>query len=508
MASTAGSVNRWLILVTVMIGTLMSIMDATAVNITLPYIMTSFSASVQEVKWVTTVNMLTAAATMPLTGWLGRRIGFGRLYLVALSLFVVGATLCAISWSLATLISFRIIQAIGAGALQPTSMAILTRTFPPAERGRAIGIWGIGVMVGPTLGPIVGGVVTELFSWRAAFMVNLPTGVFMLMLASVTLPQERPEGSHPLDWRGYLAFVVFIVALLLTVSEGDEYGWGSAVIHLGWGLAVAGLLLFLHIEAGEANPMMPLRLFRSLDFALAMILSAFRSLSLFGTVFLVPLFLQRVQGRDAIDSGVMLAPGAAVLGVAMPLAGYMTDFLGGRWPTIIGIVAATYAIAAYGVIDPLTPAWYIVWGQLFRGIGVAFIMTPVTTAGMNAISREDAGYGSWMLNLAQRYGGAASIAVLSMALERQTSVQRDLRGTAPLLAGAADPELVHRARRLGLTRNEAVTEVMGLLRSHVSRAAATIAYQNVFIGAALVTFTGILPALLLSSEGRARRAAG
>jgi EmrB/QacA subfamily drug resistance transporter len=507
MAGSASPVNRWIILITVMVGTLMAIADSTAVNIALPYIMTAFSVGVEDVKWVTTVNMLTAAAVMPLTGWLGRRFGFGQLFLGGLALFILGATLCALSWSFASLIAFRTLQAIGAGALQPTGMAIITRVFPPAERGRAIGIWGIGAMVGPTLGPTLGGLFTELFSWRAAFMMNTPVGIVLMLLASVTLPRERDTLQVPLDWKGFIASSVFVVVFMLTVGNGEEQGWDSTPIQLGFMVTIAAFLALIVIESHEPHPLLPLRLFRSLDFSLAMILSLFRSLSLFGVVFMLPLFLQGIQGLDPLHIGLLMAPGALMMSAAMPVAGTLTDRFGGRWPAVFGIVVSTYGIFYYSNIDAMTETSAIVAGQLLRGVGVAFIMAPVTTAGMNAIAREDAGYGSSMLNMAMRYGGAHVIAVLSLALHQQVGRQTELMGTAAMAGARPAGTLVTRARALGLSRHEAVQYVRGTMRQQASKAAATIAYQNVFLAAALVAITGLIPALLLSSKGAAAKRA-
>ena len=266
-SSTAPRVNRWLLLVVVMVGTFMSILDSTVMNVGLPHIMTSFGSNVESVKWISTGFMISAAVSMPLTGWLGRRLGYGNSYLLALGLFTLGAASSASAVSLNHLIASRIVQGFAAGVVQPTSIAILTRVFPPEIRGRAFGIWSIGVMTAPTLGPTVGGALIDYFNWRAVFTMSLAVGVVTLVFSSAVLSRERDETPMPFDYKGYLALAVFLVTSLLTVAYGQELGWNSRIILLGMATAVTSLMLFIVQEWDEPNPIVPLRLFRIPDFS-------------------------------------------------------------------------------------------------------------------------------------------------------------------------------------------------------------------------------------------------
>ena len=464
------SLTRWLVLVVVIVGTFMAVLDITIVNVVLPKIMSSLGANVMQVKWVSTAFMISTAVSMPATGWLGRRFGLGRLYLAELLVFTVGSALCAVAWSLDVLVAARVIQALGAGGIMPTSMAIITDTFPPAERGRAIGIWGVGFMAGPAIGPTLGGYLTDWFNWRAVFAVNLPVGVAAMLLTALLLqgggrntstafdwkgfvslgvflvaglltldngqdegwgsqiillgmaitvmamaiitdtfpPAERgraigiwgvgfmagpaigptlggyltdwfnwravfavnlPVGvaamlltalllqgggrntSTAFDWKGFVSLGVFLVAGLLTLDNGQDEGWGSQIILLGMAITVMAFVLFLVLVWDAPTPVVPLGLFRSTEFSMTMLLSFIRSGGFFGSLFMLPIFLQNVQGRDTIDTGLMLIPGAVTVAVCMPIAGMVTDRFGPRWPTLLGILLMVYSLYLYNDLE-------------------------------------------------------------------------------------------------------------------------------------------------------------
>ncbi|MBI4084116.1 MAG: DHA2 family efflux MFS transporter permease subunit [Candidatus Lambdaproteobacteria bacterium] len=522
MATAPGSANRMLILITAMIGGFLAVLDSTTVNIALPNIMTTYGVNVQQAKWVTTAAMLTAAATVPATGWLGRRLGYGPVFMLALTIYIAGATVCSISWSLESLVTARIFQSMGSGMIQPTGLTIITRTFPSSERGKAIGIWGIGQMVGSTMGPTAGGFLVEYFGWRSIFWINVPTGLMLILLASVTLPRDRDAQHLPFDWVGYLSFATFLIGFLLTVDNGDEEGWTSTIIFFGAGTTLVAIVLFISVEWDSPHPLMPLRLFRHWNFALAMILNNLRSLALHGATFLVPLFVQRVQGRDAMHTGLLLMPGSVAMVVMMPIAGALTDRIGGKWPTAFGFLLSAFSLFQYASLDPATGSWDIMVAQVWRGIGLALINAPVITIGLNAIPREDAGHGAWMLNLTQRYGGALTIGMLSLLLNRQTIIQGELMGRGAMITqdlpsstgsrhwSSADArsgyDVVLAAKQLGFNRKEAKAAAAAVLRSRVRIAATAIAYQNLFLISATIAMIGIMLSLLIRTPRQ--RAAG
>ena len=496
--------TRQLILGVVTIGTFMAVLDISIVNLALPRIMTSFGVNVEQVKWVSTSFLLTTAVCIPLTGWLGRRVGLGRLFIAELMVFTIGLTLSALAPSLNLLIAARVFEALGAGAILPTSLAILTDTFPPAERGRAIGIWGIGFMLGPALGPTSGGYLMDWFDWPAIFVINVPVGVLAIGLAILVLDPGRMDHSLPFDWKGFLALVTFLVGGLLTLDLGQDMGWSSQPIVLGIGVTAAAFLLFVALEWGGEHPMFPLRLLRNSDFASCVVLGMIRPIPLYGALFMLPLFLQNVQGRDTIDTGLLLVPAAVMTGLCMPLAGMLTDRFGPRWPTFIGVLAASYSLYLFTVLDPMVSRWMIVYPQIWRGIGVSLLMTAVNTAALNSVPPEETATASWVLNLTLSVGGAFTIGVLGTMLHRQTLIQTDLLGAAPLLAGPPPREMVHRAMTLGFSSRTANQVARAALLRRLSTSAASLAFQHLYMVLTLLTLAALVPAMLLSSGGTPR----
>ncbi|MCZ6558141.1 MAG: DHA2 family efflux MFS transporter permease subunit [SAR324 cluster bacterium] len=498
--------RRWLVLTVVIVGTFMAVLDVTIVNVVLPKIMSAFGANVKQVQWVSTAFMIATAVSMPATGWLGRRFGLGRLYLAELLVFSIGSALCTVAWSLDALVAARVVQALGAGAIMPTSMAIITDTFPPRERGRALGIWGVGFMVGPAIGPTLGGYLTDWFNWRAVFAVNLPVGLVAMLLTALVLRENRPDRSSNFDWKGFLTLGVFLVVGLLTLDSGQEQGWNSQIILLGMASTALALVLFVLMVWDSPHPVMPLHLFRSTEYSMTMLLSTLRACGFFGALFLLPIFLQTVQGRDTIDTGLLLVPGAVTVAIFMPVAGILTDRIGPRWPTVFGVLLMVYSLYLYHSLDVVVSRWDVIYPQIWRGVAVTFLMTPVNTAAMNAVPREEAGNASWMINLTMTVGGAFTIALMGSLLYRETLTQMDLLGEGTFRR-ALPPELIHQARGLGFSSSESGALARALMVRHVSRSATVLAFQYLFMLLGLITSLGLLPALFLSKRGKAAKPA-
>ena len=508
LVDQAERLRRQMVLAVVMMGSFMAVLDITIVNVVIPEIMASFGVNVKEVKWVSTAFLIAQAVVMPSTGWLGRRLGLGRLYFLELLVFTAGSALCAMAWSLEMLVFARVLQAIGGGGIMTTSLSIITDTFPPGERGRAMGIWGVGFMVGSASGPTLGGLLSEWFNWRAVFFVNLPIGVLALMFTTVALQRGQQDTRSPFHWRGYLALSAFLIVGLLTVEYGQDEGWDAGLIRLGMAGTAVFFALFLLLNWGSPHPLLPLRLFRSRDFTMVMLISVVRSIPMFAPLFMVPLFLQNVQGRDTITTGLLLIPSAVTQMVCMPLVGSLTDRYGPRWITVIGVFLCANCMYLFSYMDPVAGIWPAIYPQFWRGVGISILFSSVNTAGLNAVPARDAGTCSWMLSLLMYTGGSVAIALLGTWLQSSTLSQMDLLGTGALLHGALPPELLDRARGLGYGVFEAEAAARGVLLGHVADVAVARAYSDRFVQMALWTMAAVVPAWFISSgRAGARRAA-
>ena len=500
------SINRWVLLTVVMVGTFLSILDSIVMNVALPYIMTSFGSNVEQVKWVTAGFMIAAVVTMPLTPWVGSKLGYGNLYIIALAVFTLGAAGSAFAWSLETLIFFRFVQGAGAGLIQPASIVILTRAFPPHIRGRAFGIWSVGVMLAPMLGPTTGGFLIEYSSWRAIFTMSLVIGLVALVFAAAILSREREGEPDPFDFRGYFSLEVFLVAGMVTLSFGQQEGWSSGIILFGGAVSATAFALFLLYEFEAENPIVPLRLFLIPDFSLAFFLTLYKSLIRIGGGFLLPIFLHQVQGRESFQIGLLLMPGAVMNTIVNPLSGVLTDRFGGRWPAFVGGFFMAYALYLYHDLDPLSSIWAVLYPQAYRAIGISLIDTPVVTTGMNSVSRDDASYASWLINLSQRVGGVLTISILSTLLHRETTIHKENLGASTLAQGAPAPGIIHRGMEMGFSSQQARSAARAAFGNAIGKAARSLAFQNLYYLMGLTALTAVVPAFFLSgSRAREKR---
>ncbi|MBN1916923.1 MAG: DHA2 family efflux MFS transporter permease subunit [Verrucomicrobia bacterium] len=287
--------------------------------------------------------------------------------------------------------------------------------FEPHERGRALGIWGTGIMVAPALGPTLGGYLTDWFSWRAIFSVNLPIGAMALLLGMTVMRPESLEGRRriPFDVWGFTFITMALISGLLALSKGQQKGWDSAYIHTCLVFTVIGFVMFLAVERTVRHPLLDLRLFRYRNFTLSMLLAVFRAVGLFGGVFLLPIFLQNLVGYTTVRTGLTMMPGAVAVGISMPFAGRLADRYGPRNLVVLGTAVTGLSLLAYGYLDPYSSQAMIIAPQVVRGMGLAFMMAPLLTAALNAVPRDKVATASSFLNVAQSVGGSFGIALLN-----------------------------------------------------------------------------------------------
>jgi DHA2 family multidrug resistance protein len=400
------------VLITLMIGTSMAAIDSSIVNVSLPAIQKQFHAALDDVSLIVTAYMITFLLFIPLTNWLKNRFGYYNLYISSIIIFTLGSLLCSLSVSLPMLVMARVLQAIGGGAIAPTSLAILTDTFPKEERGRAIGWWGIGNVMGPALGPTLGGVLTEYLGWESIFYVNIPIGIIAVILSTKYLSflKKEPRSNPRFDIKGYLCFVCFVVFLQLTLSyTSSRHGicWQLIVCLL---LTLLSLRFFIRTEK-QPQPLLDLSVFKSMAFNRAFIIIAIRSLALFGGMFFLPFLLQGLLGYTEVQSGLLFLPNALIMLVTRPLAGKLTDKGLIRSISLVGICLLSASFVLFARLNIGGAVWLIVFAMIVRGLGISLLIAPVSTALLNAVQPEQTVTATALNSLILQLGGSIGIAI-------------------------------------------------------------------------------------------------
>jgi len=505
-ASEADPGYRWRVLYVVMIGMMMAVIDGSIVNIALPRMMSDFGSNVDDIEWVVTGYMLAFAILMPLTGWLRNTIGHRMLYILSLVMFTAGSVLCGLAWNLPSLIFFRIIQALGGGAIGPTSMSMISEVFPPQERGKAIGFWGMGIVVGPALGPTLGGWLTNHFGWRSIFLVNLPIGIIGTLMAISILYRDIPHKDlrRPFDAWGFTFLSIFMGALLLAVSKGESEGWSSPLITGLFILTAVSFAGFLLVESLTKDQVIDLSLFTNPVFSAVLIVSAIRSVALFGGIFLLPLFVQRLMGFDEISSGLLMLPGALMLGIFMPIGGWLGDKVGPRWPTLVGLIGLGYFMFLYRTLDINTSSWGVIAPTLLRGICMPLLMAPIIAAAMNSVPRHKTAMASSILNVVQQVGGSIGIAALATVLQNRThahlgAMANQITATSSAFREASSG-IMHRALDLGYSHAAAARLSGVAVAMNVNRGATVAGFEDAFVFGAGLILIAIAAAFLLPSK--------
>ncbi|HWQ43401.1 MAG TPA: DHA2 family efflux MFS transporter permease subunit [Desulfosporosinus sp.] len=385
-------VNKWAALFVVVIGTFMVMLDSSIVNIALPKMMNVFGSDLEAAKWILTGYTLAMGAVIPITGFLSDTFGIKKLFIVALSIFTLGSFLCGLAWSNTAMVVFRIIQAVGGGAIMPVGMAYIFSIFPVSERGKALGFWGIASMSAPAIGPTLGGYIIQYMDWRFIFYVNVPIGVVGIFFAGILLTKTslKPYQGN-FDFIGFFSSVIAIVSLLYVLGEGNSIDWGNIQFPLILALGCGSLLIFIVTELGHPEPLLDLRLFKNYDFTLSQIITSITMMAIMSGIYMLPLFLQNLRGYTAMQTGLILLPSALSSAFMMPISGALFDKFGAKVVTIPGlliIAITTYQMSKFNMDTTVATITVV---STIRGIGLGFSMMPVATAGMNAIPRHLAG---------------------------------------------------------------------------------------------------------------------
>ena len=426
------SVNPWLIAVSVIMPTFMEVLDTTIANVALNHIAGSMSASYSQATWVLTSYLISNAVVLPLTAWLGNRFQRKRFLLFCILLFTVSSLLCGLSVNLPMLLVMRIIQGIGGGALAPISQAILMESFPPRKQGIAQALFGLGVVVAPVVGPVLGGWLTDSYSWRWIFYINIPFGLLAMWAIQQTVedpPWVRHSDPGPLDAFGLVALSLWLGCQEIFLDKGQEDDWfGSQFIRIMAVLAVSGFLVFVWRELRAEKPMVDLRLFAIRNFSVATVLIFLTCVLIYSIGLLTPQFLQLLLGYSSLASGIATAPLGLGAVISMVLVGVMVRKIDGRLIIIFGFLVLAAASFRLSQVNLSINAWTVFWPQILAGSSMGFLFVPVNILGTAPLRRDQIGSATGALSLMRNVGGSVGIAWVSTLLARRSQVHQTMLG--------------------------------------------------------------------------------
>jgi DHA2 family multidrug resistance protein len=417
-------IGKWTVTVSIAFGSLMATIDTSIVNVAMPQIRGELGASLQEITWVTTAYMIAMVLIMPLTGFLGSFFGQKRVYLASLVLFTIGSVLCGTARSLEMLVLWRILQGIGGGALQPTQQAILRQTFPPEEQGMAMAVFSMVIMVGPAVGPVLGGWITDNYSWPWIFFVNLPVGILGIYLTfrNVVEPADVLAANRAraviarknLDWAGIALMAVGIGALQYVLEEGSRDDWfNSTNIVIGSYIAAVGLVAFVIRELTATAPVVDLRMFRDPTFASGTFIAGVVFAMLMGSMFLLPVFTQEMMRFTATQSGVVLLPRTIAMMIASPIVGRLYNLIRPSWLVAFGLLMTALGCWLQADINLSTSTGDLLWPLAITGIGFAFLFVPLTTAALANIPRHELAGAAGVNSFVRQVGGSIGLSIFA-----------------------------------------------------------------------------------------------
>ena len=417
-----GKLDRGLLMVAsvVVLGAIMSILDTTVVNVAISTLARDFATPLSTIQWVATGYTLALATVIPLTGWAADRFGTKRLYIMSISLFVCGSVLSGLAWSSGSLIAFRVLQGLGGGMLMPAGMTILTRAAGPQRVGRVMAIIGVPMMLGPILGPVLGGWLVTDFSWRWIFFINVPVGAAALFMSRRVLPRDVPDAAHRLDWQGLVVLSPGLAAIIYGLAETNSAGgFGSAKVLIPMIAGALALAYFVRHALRKPDALIDLRLFANRTFAASSATLVLMVISVFGGMLLLPLYLQVVRGETALHTGLLLIPQGVGAMVMMPIAGRLTDKTGVGRIVPFGLIGVGLSFLWLTQLAADTSYWLLGIDLFVMGAGMGATMMPTFSGAMQTLRRAAISRASTTLNIEQQVAASIGTAVLSVLLAHE-----------------------------------------------------------------------------------------
>lgn len=506
----APKINPWIIATAVMLSTFMEVLDTTVVNVSLPHIAGSMSASVDEATWTLTSYLVANAIILPMTGWLSNHFGRKRMLMTSVTGFTIASFLCGLAPNLPLLVIFRIIQGACGGGLQPISQAVLLESFPPEDRGKAMGFWGLGIVVAPMLGPVLGGWLTDSYSWRWVFYINIPVGILALIMTQLFIfdPHYIRRTASRIDYWGMGMLAVGIAALQIVLDKGQEKDWFSSdFIARLTVIAVVALVVFVIYELVIAHPVVDLRAFKERTYSSGVFLMTVLGFVLYGSLVILPIFLQTILGYPALQAGIAMFPRGLGSFIAMPFVGVIMSRFDPRKLLVIGLIACSLSLVMLGTLNLNVGYWQIFWAQFLQGLSLGFLFVPLTTVTMDPIPIEKMGNATSIFNLMRNIGGSMGIALSTTIVARSSQRYTNFLGRNVTPYSPQTQSMLEGLRSYFMSSGaDAVTATQrayAALFGMVQRQASMLSFNHTYLFLAIL-FIIVMPAILLMRKPKSR----
>ena len=482
--------EKWIIAITVVLCALIELIDSTIVNVALSQLMGNLGATLGEVSWVVAAYAIANVIVVPMASWLSQQFGRRNYYVASVIIFTVASFMCGHATSIWELVGYRFIQGLGGGALMATSQAILFDTFPVSQRGLASALFGLGVIVGPTLGPSLGGYIVDNYAWQWIFYINIPIGTFAAIMAFTYVKNSRFDKKtafYDIDWLGIGLLIMGVGSLQLVLEQGDREDWFESSFIVTFSiLAAVGLVLFIVRELTCENPIVNLRILKNTNLAVGTVLSFVLGFGLFASVFIYPVFVQRILGFTALQTGYSLMPGALLTAFCMPMVGRLLQ--GGANPKYLIMLGFTifagFTFWTSSILSTSAGIDDFYYALLLRGAGMGLLFVPLTALSLSTLAPKDIAQGSGLTSMMRQLGGSFSVAIVAIVLEKVSAQHR-----ADLLThlDTGNPVLTNRLNMFqqsfiakGFSPQQALSQAYASIERTVSVQSTILSYQDVF----------------------------
>jgi DHA2 family multidrug resistance protein len=506
------AINPWIIAGTVMLATFMEVLDTSVANVSLKPIAGNLSSSMDEATWVLTSYLVANAIILPMGGWFSMLLGRKRFYMTCVGIFTVSSFLCGFAPTLGMLVFFRVLQGLGGGALQPMSQAILVESFPREKHGMAMAIYGMGVVVAPVIGPTLGGWITDNYSWRWIFYINIPVGILSLVLTSMLvhdppyLVRRRFSDGLRIDYMGFALLALGLGSLEVVMDEGQKNDWfASPTIAVFAAVTVLSLLAVVIWELRQKNPIIDFHVLKDRNFTLATVSMLVLGFVLYASTALLPMLLQSLIGYTAMLSGMVLSPGGIATIVCLPLVGLLMRRFQARWLVVAGVLISSLGLLRMSRFSLDLDYGTAVVARVVQSLGMPFLFVPISATAFAFIPRERTNYATGLFNLARNIGGSTGIATVTTLLARRSQFHQNVLVSHLTPYDSAWRNAVDGTARMvheqGASMADATAQAHGILYGSVLRQSSMLAFDDAFAVMA-VLFLTIAPLMLLMKKMR------